>query len=770
MGAFTTSRDLDTFTLNTSELTLVFSLEDGGLRALCRAGGPNVLGYGEPRPSIDVWLGDRGWLAERTFVRYLHHSADERDGAVELVIVIGIGPLMVYDRYRITGTLLARRVSIENASEDAEQLRGVRLALPWARVGAPESCRFTAPGNSVRPRVPLAVAAEQRRNVVPRRFFAPGLRDGQAFELAPTQAPGLLALHDASGEETLFCWYYSTAEAARPQVDGNGQALTLAHEIEVFDWLRAGVGLSAGTQFILLLREPWPAALSALRRTWLLCGLRPPEGSATWLRDAAIYEVHAAQFGGFRGLAAALPRLRDLGMNTLCLMPVWAFANQPDHPWDGNWEASGNPYAIRDFGALDPTLGAADDLRALVDAAHQHGMRVLLDLPLEGCADDCALVDEHPDWFCCDERGRLARVPRQDEMIAFDWSNAELRRYIVGWALEQARAWDLDGFRSIVQRELVPNWARVGQGHASAGGLDVLEMLDQLRRELKRIKGDAALLCEQPGPIYAASHDAVMDHLPHHMFVHLAINRVAPDELGEWLEDYTHALPYDVARVCYTENYRTRLSNPLADGLRGSRVSRLMLAGMILCGFVPLIRAGQDQDEAAAIGQALRARARHVALRRGTATYDALPCSSPQVLGVLREHADDQLLGLLNVGPHRQTVAVSVPVDRLGLADGDYELVSLLDQRRWVEDGRCTWSRDDLLSVRLTLEPFTAYYLAVRPAVPAPAAPPEQAATPATPPPAEQAEPEPLPAAVELGAAPLTSTNGRRQGRRKREA
>jgi hypothetical protein len=769
MGAFTSSSDRDTFTLRTSELTLAFSLEDGGLRALSRVDGPNVLGYGTPRSSVDVWLGERGWLAERTFVRYLSHSVDTRDGAVELVIVIGIGPLMVYDRYRITGTLLARRVSVENASEDEEQLRGVRLTLPWARVGALDACRFDAPGNSVRPHVPLTVAAAERSDVLPRRFFAPGLNNGQAFEIAPTQGPGLLALHDPSGDEALFCWYYSPAETARPRVDGNYEALTLTHELALSDWLRAGVGLTVGAQYILLLRESWAAALPALQRTWPLCGLRALDRPSPWVRDAAIYEAHAAQFGGFRGLAATLPALHDLGFNTLCLMPIWAFANQPDRPWDGNWESSGNPYAIYDLDALDPALGAPEDLRALIDAAHQIGMRVLLDLPLDGRAADSPLVDAHPDWFCSDERGRLARVPQQDEMIAFDWSNPGLRQFVIDQALAQARAYNLDGYRAIVPRDSMLNWARAERGHAGVGGQGLLDALDRLQRELKWIKAGAALLCEQPGPAYAASYDIAMDHLPHHMFVHLALNRVAPAELGEWLDDYDRALPYDAARVCYTENYRTRLTNPLADGLRGSRISRLLLAGMILCGFVPLIRAGQEHEEGAAIGQALRARARYAALRRGRPIYNALPCSSPQVFGVLREHDGDRLLGLLNVSPHKHTVVVSVPVDRFGLADGDYELFNLLDERRWVEDGRCAWSREELLSIRLTLEPFAPYYFAVRPAVAEPEAEPARTSSPADQP-AEEVEPERVPAALALGAPSVGSSNGRRQGRRKREA
>jgi hypothetical protein len=770
MASFTTSRDDDCFILSLPELTLAFSLDDGGLRVLRRAGGPNVLGHGVACPSIDICLGDRGWLAGHTFVRYLSHSIDQRDNAVELVIVIGIGQLMVYDRYRITGTLIARRVSVENASEDEAQLLGIRLSLPWARVGMLDTCRFEAPGNSVRPHVALSVAADQRRDVLPRRFFAPGLRDGQALELAPTHGPGLLAIHDSATDEVLLCWYYGTADTARPQVQGNGKALTLEHEIGIADWLRAEVGLTIGTQFIMLLREPWPAALSALQRTWLLCGLRTLDRPAAWVRDSAIYEVHPASFGGLPGLAAALPDLRALGIDTLCLMPVWDFANHAGRLWDENWETSGTPYAIRDFDLIDPTLGTAEDLRALVDTAHHNDMRVLIDLPLAGAAADGHLVDEHPEWFCYDTHGRLVHASQGNDIVAFDWSNPDLRQYILGWALAQARAYDLDGYRAIVPRTAIHNWGRARRGHAGASGLDVIELLGRLQRELKWIKGDAALLGVQSGPIYTAINDFALDDLSHHMFVHLALNRLAPGELGEWLEDHARVLPYDSVRVCYTENYRTHIANPLANGLRGSRISRMLLAGMVLCGFIPLIHAGQEQQEGQFIGQVLHARACNPALRHGRALYNALPCSSTQVFGILRQHESAQLIGMLNVSARKQTVVVSLPVDRLGLPDGDYELYDLFGQAVWEEQGRRAWRRDELLAARLTLEPFAAYCFAVRPA--AVELPGESAdrAAPATPPaPGATLEPEKLPAIVALDEQAVNGSNGRRQARRKRE-
>jgi hypothetical protein len=155
-------------------------------------------------------------------------------------------------------------------------------------------------------------------------------------------------------------------------------------------------------------------------------------------------------------------------------------------------------------------------------------------------------------------------------------------------------------------------------------------------------------------------------------------------------------------------------------------MSRMLLAGMVLCGFVPLIWSGQEEGEEAFIAALLGARARSPALRHGTVQCNAVACDSAQVFSVLRIHEGDAVVGLLNVGPHRHTVTMAMPLHELALPEGDYQIVDLLRGERWCEAGRRRWPRDELLALRLTLEPFGAYGLALRPAEPED--PPEEAA------------------------------------------
>jgi maltooligosyltrehalose trehalohydrolase len=94
--------------------------------------------------------------------------------------------------------------------------------------------------------------------------------------------------------------------------------------------------------------------------------VRPP------FRDVVIYELHVGTFtreGTFRGAIDKLAYLRDLGVNAIELMPL------ADFPGQRNWGYDG----VRLF-APPPEYGTPDDLRALVDAAHAHGLAVILDV------------------------------------------------------------------------------------------------------------------------------------------------------------------------------------------------------------------------------------------------------------------------------------------------------------------------------------------------------------------------------------------------------
>ena len=96
---------------------------------------------------------------------------------------------------------------------------------------------------------------------------------------------------------------------------------------------------------------------------------RGPSGG---IRGQVIYELHVGAFtpeGTYAAAARELPRLKDLGVTALELMPLHCF------PGRFNWGYDG----VTLF-SPPPPYGTPDELKALVDACHQLGLSVLLDV------------------------------------------------------------------------------------------------------------------------------------------------------------------------------------------------------------------------------------------------------------------------------------------------------------------------------------------------------------------------------------------------------
>ncbi|MFT5339331.1 MAG: maltose alpha-D-glucosyltransferase/alpha-amylase [Cyanobium sp.] len=97
-----------------------------------------------------------------------------------------------------------------------------------------------------------------------------------------------------------------------------------------------------------------------------------------WWNGCVIYQLMPRSFadangdgiGDIDGITSKLPYLQWLGVDAIWLTPIY-----PSPLRDGG-------YDITDFTAIHPDLGTLDDLARLLDQAHGHGIRVLLDLVL----------------------------------------------------------------------------------------------------------------------------------------------------------------------------------------------------------------------------------------------------------------------------------------------------------------------------------------------------------------------------------------------------
>ncbi|MEZ5955231.1 MAG: alpha-amylase family glycosyl hydrolase [Hyphomonas sp.] len=167
---------------------------------------------------------------------------------------------------------------------------------------------------------------------------------------------------------------------------------------------------------------------------------------ADWAKDAVIYQINTRQFtteGTFAAAQRELPRLKELGVDILWLMPI--------HPIGEKHRKGtlGSPYAVKDYYGVNPEFGTVEDLKAFVDAAHALGMHVILDWVANHTAADNPLTTEHPDWYETDWKGDFHPTPWTDwyDIIDLDYSQPGLREYMTGAMEYWVRDVGIDGYR-----------------------------------------------------------------------------------------------------------------------------------------------------------------------------------------------------------------------------------------------------------------------------------------------------------------------------------
>jgi maltose alpha-D-glucosyltransferase/alpha-amylase len=132
---------------------------------------------------------------------------------------------------------------------------------------------------------------------------------------------------------------------------------------------------------------------------------------ALWYKDAVIYQVHVRTFydsngdgiGDFRGLAQKLDYLQELGVDTVWLMPFFPSPLRDDG------------YDISDYWTVHPSYGTLDDFKVFLEAAHQRGIRVIIELVLNHTSDQHA-------WF--QESRKSKDNPKRDWYV---WSETDTK-------------------------------------------------------------------------------------------------------------------------------------------------------------------------------------------------------------------------------------------------------------------------------------------------------------------------------------------------------
>ncbi|WP_296004868.1 alpha-amylase family glycosyl hydrolase [uncultured Alistipes sp.] len=298
------------------------------------------------------------------------------------------------------------------------------------------------------------------------------------------------------------------------------------------------------------------------------------QAHADWTYDAVLYEMNVRQFtpeGTFAAAAQQLPRLRDLGVDIVWLMPIHPIGEK------GRKGSLGSYYAIRDYMDVNPEMGTMADFEQFLDRAHELGLRVILDYVANHTSPDAAWVTERPaEWYVRDSTGAPA--------VQYDWTDIAKLNYetpgVRDAMLDVLTFWvgkGVDGFRCDVAME-VPH-----------------DYWEYAFAQIRAIRPDLFLLAEAEGPqFHADGFDATYAWDLHHVLNDIAQGKKSAADLRVLLAKYGEEFPASAYRMMFTSNHDENSWNGTEFERMGDAAATMAALTYVLPQSLPLIYTGQE--------------------------------------------------------------------------------------------------------------------------------------------------------------------------------
>ena len=291
-----------------------------------------------------------------------------------------------------------------------------------------------------------------------------------------------------------------------------------------------------------------------------------------WTANATIYEVNVRQYtpeGTFAAFQQHLPRLKELGVDILWIMPI--------HPiGELNRKGTmGSYYSIKDYKATNPEFGTIDDFKNLVSEAHKLGMKVIIDWVANHTSHDNHLVYSNPEFFIKDSVGNFVSPFDWTDVIQLNYENNELRNYMIGALKFWVEEADIDGYRCDVA-SMVPT-----------------DFWNRARKELDTIKPVFMLAEAEEVSLQEFAFDADYGWEFHHIMNELAKGKKTVLDVDHYFVKEQAKYPKNTIRMHFTSNHDENSWNGteferLANGVETFAALTYVIPGM------PLIYNGQE--------------------------------------------------------------------------------------------------------------------------------------------------------------------------------
>jgi glycosidase len=163
-----------------------------------------------------------------------------------------------------------------------------------------------------------------------------------------------------------------------------------------------------------------------------------------WAIGANVYEVNIRQYtpeGTFQAFSKHLPRLKEMGVVILWLMPITPISQLH------RLGTLGSYYACSSYVQINEEFGTLKDFKQLVHQAHALDMKLIIDWVANHTGWDHEWTIPHADWYVKDAAGNFTEKNGWKDVIDLDFSKTEMREAMKAAMMFWVQEAGIDGFR-----------------------------------------------------------------------------------------------------------------------------------------------------------------------------------------------------------------------------------------------------------------------------------------------------------------------------------
>ena len=171
------------------------------------------------------------------------------------------------------------------------------------------------------------------------------------------------------------------------------------------------------------------------------------------IKDGIIYEVNIRQYsesGTFNDFTKDIPKLKDLGVKVLWLMPIHPISKTKRKGTLGSY------YSITNYKEVNPEFGNKDDFNNLIKTAHENNMYVILDWVANHTGWDHQWIENNPNYYTKNSKGEITDPINPETGEPWGWEdvadlnfdNLEMQNEMIEAMEYWIRKHNIDGYRA----------------------------------------------------------------------------------------------------------------------------------------------------------------------------------------------------------------------------------------------------------------------------------------------------------------------------------